>query len=199
MARLGVFGSSFNPPTLAHAILLHEARWQLELERIIIVPTGDPWHKDDTGLISAETRLALAKAAFGGLEGFEVTSSEVDRPGPSYTCETLEGIHDANPQSQLVFISGSDAAASLRDWHQPERVLELASFAVASRGGEARNEVSGVFSSLGFADRLEFFEMPRIEVSSTLVRERIDSGNPWQHLVPTNTAEMIDNEGLYGS
>ncbi|HMU26225.1 MAG TPA: nicotinate (nicotinamide) nucleotide adenylyltransferase [Solirubrobacterales bacterium] len=199
MTRLGVFGSSFNPPTLAHAVLLAEAGWQLALDRIMVVPTGEAWHKDISGAPAAGVRMALAKAAFGGQEGLEVSSLEVDRQGPSYTCDTLEEIHSLNPDSQIFFLSGSDAALGLGEWHRPDRVLELAEFAVAPRSEIARDAVAEVFERLGARDRLEFFAMPRMEFSSTLVRERIASNRPWKHLVPQGVAEMIDNEDLYGS
>jgi nicotinate-nucleotide adenylyltransferase len=143
--------------------------------------------------------MALAEAAFGSVEGLEVSSVEVDREGPSYTCDTLEEIHSSNPDSQIFFLAGSDAALGIGDWHRPERVLELASFAVAPRSDVARDAVTEAFERLGARDRLEFFEMPRVEISSTLVRERVAAGRPFKHLVPQEVAEMIDNEDLYGS
>ena len=198
MTRLGVFGSSFNPPTLGHAVLLAEAAWRLRLERVVIVPTGEAWHKETGDAPAGEVRMALAEAAFGAKEGFEISGSEVSREGPSYTCDTLEEIHSLNPDSQIYFLTGSDAALGVGRWHRPERVLELARFGVAPRSDVAREAVAGVFEDLGAGDRIEFFEMPRIGVSSTMVRERIDAGHPWKHLVPQEVAEMIENEGLYG-
>ena len=199
MTRLGVFGSSFNPPTLGHTVLLAEARWRLALDRIIVVPTGEAWHKQVVEAPPAEARLDLAVAAFGGRDGIEVSGTEVSREGPSYTCDTLEEIQSSNPDSQIFLLSGSDAALGVGNWHRPERVLELSRFGVAPRSGIARKAVEKAFSELGAVDRVEFFEMPRIEVSSTLIRERISAGHPWKHLVPPGVAEMIENEELYGS
>jgi len=198
-SRIGVFGSSFNPPTLGHEVLLAEAGWRLGLERTIVVPTGEAWHKDTSGSPPAPVRMALAEAAFGSEEGLEVSAAEVEREGPSYTCDTLEEIRSLNPDSQIYFLAGSDAALGVGGWHRPERVLELAKFAVAPRSDVARQAVTEAFESLGAVDRLEFFEMPRVEISSTLVRERVASNRPWKHLVPHEVAEMIDNEDLYGS
>lgn len=198
-ARLGVFGSSFNPPTLGHQVLLAEAGWQLRLDRIIVVPTGDAWHKDATEAPSPPVRLKLAEAAFAGQDGIEVSETEVRREGPSYTCETLQEIHSANPDSQILFLAGADAALGIGNWHQKDRVLELAGFAVAPRPGVDLEDVARAFREIGGGDRLEFFEMPRVEISSTLVRERIATGRPWHHLVPTEVSEMIDNEDLYVS
>jgi len=199
VTRLGVFGSSFNPPTIGHAILLAEAGWRLDLDRIIVVPTGEAWHKRVEGAPTGEVRMALARAAFGSDEATSVSAAEVSRDGPSYTCDTLEEIHSSNPDSQIYFLSGSDAALGIRDWNRPERVMELARFAVAPRSDIARDAVKTAFEEIGAGDRVEFFEMPRVEVSSTLVRDRIGAGRPWRHLVPHGAAQMIDNEELYGS
>lgn len=198
MTRLGVFGSSFGPPTLGHRILLEEARYRLDLDRVVVVPTGQAWHKGGSGGPSGQVRLRLARAAFADLDWAEVSEIEVLREGPSYTCETLESIHSSNPDSQIFLLLGADAASGLGEWHLPERVLELATVAVAPRPGTATVEVETAFEGLGRPDRLELFEMPAVDISSTLVRRRIGSGGPWKHLVPHGAAEMIDNEDLYG-
>ncbi|MDQ5894611.1 MAG: nicotinate-nucleotide adenylyltransferase [Actinomycetota bacterium] len=179
-------------------MLLAEAGWRLELDRTIVVPTGEAWHKDSAGSAPGQARLSLAEKAFGTWAGVEVSGIEVDREGPSYTCETLELIQSANPDSQIFLLTGSDTARGIGNWHRPERVLEMANFAVAPRSGADRESVSEVFEGLGAGDRLEFFEMPEVGISSTLVRERIGAGRPWKHLVPHEVAEMIDNEDLYG-
>ncbi len=199
MSRLGVFGSSFNPPTLGHAVLLAEAGWQLGLDGILVVPTGQAWHKPPASAPSPEARLQLAEVAFGGLERVEVSAVEVTRDGPSYTCDTLEEIHSLNPDSQIHFLAGSDAALGIGDWHRPERVLQLARFGVVARSGVAREDVEEAFGRIGGADRVDFLDMPQIDISSTMVRERIAEGHPWKHLVPPEVAEMIENEELYGS
>ncbi len=198
MTRLGVFGSSFDPPTLGHRILLEEARYRLELERVIVVPTGQAWHKDSSDGPPGEVRLRLARSAFADLEWAEISDVEVRREGPSYTCDTLEEIQSSNSDSQIFLLAGADAASGLGEWHRPERVLELATVAVAPRPGTEASEVEAAFGRLGRTDRLELFEMPGIDISSTLVRRRIGSKGPWKHLVPHAAAEMIDNEDLYG-
>lgn len=199
MTRIGVFGSSFNPPTLGHSVLLAEAAWRLDLERIIVVPTGEAWHKAvDVTAPSGEQRKRLAEAAFCGESSIEISGAEVSREGPSYTCETLEEIDSTFPDSQIYFLAGSDAALGIGKWHRREKVLDLTRFAVAPRPGTTRAAVADAFESLGAGDRVEFFEMPEIAVSSTLVRERIALKQPWKHLVPHEVAEMIDNEDLYG-
>jgi len=180
-------------------VLVAEARWRLGLGRGVIVPTGDPYHKEHDPAADGPTRVALAEAAFAGDEAVSVSPIEVEREGPSWTCETLEEIITDLPDSQPHFLMGADAALRLESWHRPERVLELARVGVAPRDEIERFELESVFDRLGAADRIDLFEMPRIDVSSSLIRSRVAAGEPFRHLVPAAVAEMIDNEGLYGN
>jgi len=195
----GVFGSAFNPPHLAHLIFLAEARWQLGLDEIFVVPTGDPYHKDSDSDPGPETRLRLARAAFEGIDGVEVSDTEVQRDGPSYTCDTLEEIADPFGKYETHFLMGADAAMSFAGWKQPERILEMARIGIAPRPGIERDEVQAVFDGLGGGDRIDFVEMPRVDISSTLIRERIKAKEPFRHLVPTKVGQMIENEDTYGT
>lgn len=174
-----------------------EARWQLRLSRMIVVPTGDPYHKDSVRGQDVGARLRLAEAAFGGEPETSVSRIEVERSGPSWTCDTLEEIEARFPDSQIHFLMGADAALGFGSWHRPERVLELARIAVAPRSEVERSRLEEVFAGVGAAPPLEFFEMPRMDISSSLVRRRAAAGEPFRHLVPAPVAEIIDNEDLY--
>ncbi len=197
--RIGVFGSAFNPPQVAHLELVEQARLQLGLDRVVIVPTGDPYHKQSGSDPGPGMRLRLAEAAFGGLGDTDVSGIEVDREGPSYTHVTLEQIAADNPDSEIHLLMGADTASGFGGWKRPERILELARVAVAGRPEVDRGEVEAVFDRLGASDRLAFIEMPESEVSSSLVRERIAAGLPLDDLVPAAVNQMINNEGVYGS
>ena len=198
MAELGVLGSAFNPPHLGHISLLGAAIEQLGLDEVIAVPTGDPYHKEVDRDPGREARVRLAEAAFGGISGVSVSRIEVDRDGPSYTCDTLEGIEDLYPDSEIHLLMGADSAKGFAGWHRPERILELAKVVVAPRSGVTRQEVESVFAGLGAAGSLRFLEMPEIEVSSTEVRQLIHKGEAYRQLVPRPVAEIIENEDLYG-
>ena len=199
ITRLGVFGSAFNPPHLAHTIFLGEARAHLGLDRVMVVPTPLPYHKDMNGGPFRVPHLNLARAAFGGIAGVEVSDIEVKRPGPSYTYETLEEIADREENTEIHLLMGADAARDFSGWQQPERILELARIGIASRPGIGREQVETVFEGLGASGRIEFFEMPLVDISSSLVRRRVEEGEPFSHLVPTAVAEMIENEDMYGN
>ena len=195
---VGVFGSAFNPPHLAHRILLAEATWQLGLDRVVVVPTGDPYHKAIEADPGAEVRFRLAEAAFAGVPSVEVSAVEVRREGPSYTCDTLEEIADPTGKYETHLLMGADAAKGFAGWRSPERILERSRIGIALRPGTGRQEVEAVFEKLGATDRIGFFEMPQVEISSSLIRERIGAKQPFCHLVPAKVAQMIENEDTYG-
>ena len=196
--RLGILGGTFNPPHLAHLVCAQEAHAQLALDRVVLMPAGIPPHKAIAdGDPSAEERLALCEAAVAGDERFAVSRAELDRPGRSWTVDTLRLLRDENPQDELTFIVGGDMAASLPSWREPEAVLELATLAVAERVGAKRAQIERELAPLAGAERIRFFEMPRIDVSSSLVRERVADGRPIRYLVPDAVETAIERDGLY--
>jgi nicotinate-nucleotide adenylyltransferase len=194
---IGVLGSAFNPPHLGHLALAQEALWQLGLSEVILVPTGQAPHKrilDDPG---REMRMAMTRLAAADDSRFSVSALEVEREGPSYTYETLEALAAERGETDLVFVMGADAAVGLESWRAPERVVELASVAVARRAGVAEADVQSVLRSLGCDGRATMLEMPQFGVSSSAVRERAKQGRPLRYLVPEAVARFIEEKGLY--
>ncbi len=124
---------------------------------------------------------------------------ELRRPGPSYTVDTLRALHAADPARELTFILGADMARTLARWRQPREILALARLAVAERDGTARDEIRQTLAPLKAAGRLEFLDMPPIDVSSSAVRERVADGAPIDGLVPEAVARYIAAHGLYGA
>jgi len=172
--------------------------WQLELDRVLLMPVAMPPHKqaeDDPG---GDVRLALCEAAVAGDERLGVSRLELDRPGPSYTVDTLRAIHATSPGEDLTFIVGGDMAASLPEWREPAELLRLATLGVAERGDIDRDEILRRVSGLtGAAGRMRFFSMPRVDISSTEIRERVRAGRPIRYLVPDGVARLIGARGLY--
>jgi nicotinate-nucleotide adenylyltransferase len=196
-AAIGVLGSAFNPPHLGHLALAQEALWQLDLEEVVLVPTGEAPHKriaDDPG---REARMEMTRSAAADDSRFSVSPLEVEREGPSYTYETLEALAEERADRELVFVMGADAAVGLESWREPERVVELASLAVARRAGVSDPEVATVMRSLGCEERATMLEMPQFGVSSSAVRERARQGKPLRYLVPDAVAAFIEGEGIY--
>jgi nicotinate-nucleotide adenylyltransferase len=196
-AALGVLGGAFNPPHVGHLLLAQEAGWQLELEQVLLMTTGVPPHKEITDDPGAPKRLELTKLAAEAGEDVEASSLEVERDGPSYTYRTLELLSEREPERELVLLMGSDMAASLESWREPERIVELSRLGVVPREGTEMDEVRATLERLGAADRAEIIEMPVCGVSSTLIRERAAAGRPLRHLVPEPVARVIAAEGLY--
>jgi len=196
-AAIGVLGSAFNPPHLGHLALAQEALWQLGLAEVVLVPTGEAPHKriaDDPG---REARMEMTRLAAADDERFSVSALEVEREGPSYTYETLEALAEQRGDRELVFVMGADAAVGLESWRAPERVVELASLAVARRAGVSEADVAEAMRSLGCEGRVTMLEMPQFGVSSSAVRERAKQGRPLRYLVPDAVAHFIEERGVY--
>ncbi|MBV9309674.1 MAG: nicotinate (nicotinamide) nucleotide adenylyltransferase [Solirubrobacterales bacterium] len=184
-SRLGILGGTFNPPHLGHLVCAQEAYVQLGLDRLMVIPARRPPHKEVEEEPGPRHRLELCRRAVLGDERFTVSELEMDRDEPSYTVDTLEELHTKAPESELFLILGADAAAGLPEWHEAERIRELARVAVAERDGTVA-EHPGIS-----------FEMPRIDVSSTLVRRRVRDGMPVRYLVPDGVADYIEEHRLY--
>jgi len=163
---------------------------------VLLVPTGEAPHKrivDDPG---RELRLAMTRLAATEDELFVVSSSEIERQGPSYTYETLEQLA-AQGDDNLVFVMGADAAVGLESWRNPERVVELARLAIARRAGVSDAELVAVLRSLDAEGRSEMLEMPEFGISSSAARERAKAGRPLRYVVPEPVARFIEEKGIY--
>lgn len=196
--RLGIIGGTFNPPHLGHLVCAQEAYLELDLDRLMLIPARLPPHKPVDDEPGAGHRHELCKRAVAGDERFGVSGIEIARPGPSYTVDTLEELHSQAPESELFLILGGDVAAGLPRWREPERVLSLATVAVAKRRGTTRSSVDDALQSLRGGDRARFFQMPRIGISSTLVRRRARGRVSIKYLVPDAVASYIEEHSLYG-
>lgn len=197
--RVGILGGTFNPPHLGHLVCAQEAYIQLKLERVLFIPARTPPHKPVEEEPGPEHRLELCRLAVQDDPRFEVSDLEMKREGPSYTVDTLSELHSNAPDNDLYLIVGGDVAAGLPEWHEPERVLSLATLAVAKRRGTPRESVEAALAHLNGGDRAELFRMPRIGVSSTVVRRRVEAGEPVRYIVPDAVAEYIIDHGLYGA
>jgi nicotinate-nucleotide adenylyltransferase len=195
--RIGIFGGTFNPPHLGHLVCAQEAYVQLGLDQVMLIPARVPPHKPVEDEPGAEHRLELCRLAVLGDERFAVSEIEINRPGPSYTVDTLAELHSRAPDNELFLIVGGDIAAGFAQWHQPERVLSLATLAVAKRRGTSRRSVNAALEQIKGGERAAFFRMPRIGLSSTLIRERVCARQPIRYFVPEPVISYIDEHHLY--
>jgi nicotinate-nucleotide adenylyltransferase len=198
LTTLGILGGTFNPPHIAHLVCASEARIQLELDRVLLVPTALPPHKQMEQEPGAGHRLEMCRLAVGEHgDWLAVSAIEIDRGGASYTIDTLREIHASQPGDELTFIVGGDMAWSLPTWREPEAILELAAFAVAERAGARREEVRERLAGLAGAARIDYIDVPRMDVSSSALRHRIRERRPIDFLVPDAVGAYIEREGLY--
>ena len=195
--RVGILGGTFNPPHLGHLVCAQEACVQLSLELVMLIPARIPPHKPIEDEPGVEHRLELCRRAIDGDERFALSDLEIRRSGPSYTVDTLRQLHSQAPDKQLLLIVGGDVAAGLPQWHEPEEILSLATLAVAKRRGTPRCAVEEALVQLSGGERARFFRMPRIGVSSTMVRRRVRAGQPIRYIVPDAVASYIEAHHLY--
>ena len=198
MTAVGILGGTFNPPHLAHMVCASEARAQLALDRVLLVPTGVPPHKPMDDEPGPMHRLQMCQLAVGEhRDWLSVSAIEIERDGPSFTVDTLAQIHATHPGDELTFIVGGDMAWSLPSWHQPEAILELASVAVAERAGARREEVRTRLAEMAGAHRISYIDVPRLDISSSALRRRVREGRPIDYLVADAVADYIDQRRLY--
>jgi nicotinate-nucleotide adenylyltransferase len=189
----GLFGGAFDPPHLGHLALADAACTHFGLERLVVIPTGNPPHK--AVATPAEIRYRLAEAAFADMRIAELSRHELDRDGPSFTVDTARWAREQ--WGETIFLIGADEFRDFPSWHDPEGVLEQTKVGVATRPGFPRSELVEVLERLERLDRVLFFDIEPLPVSSTDVRKRVRDGQPVDHLCPRRVCDLIAELGLY--
>ena len=202
--RIGVFGGTFDPIHVAHIVAAVEARRALSLDRVVLVPAGDPWQKRGSVDAPAVDRLAVVEAAVAGIAGLEVSPIEVERRGPSYTYQTLEEL--AGPGRALFLIVGADVAATVHSWVGVERLPALATLVVVDRAVDPEGVLAAKPAPAVRPAEEEALPagwpcvrvtIPRLDISSTDLRARAARGWPLDGLVPLRAVRVIEERGLY--
>ena len=190
---LGILGGTFDPPHIGHIAAAVEVRSALHLDRVLLMVANDPWQKTGTRLLSeASARLAMVSAAVEGLDGLEASGLEIDRGGVTYTIDTLQILRSAAPDQELFLIVGSDAARTLHTWHRYEELQDLATLVIVDRDGHRDAEPPPGWSAVRVP-------IPRLDISSSELRDRVRSGQPLEPFVKASVVEEIRSRGLYGS
>ena len=199
MTRIGVLGGTFDPIHFGHLVVGEEARDRLRLDRLIFIPAGSPRLKEHAPLASAEQRLEMVQRAVGNDEDSEVSRREVDRQGSTYTVDTIAELRDQLSESdQIYFMVGMDALEQFDRWKEPERLLGMCNLVVVSRVGHQHidvNDFVGRFPQAG--PGLTLLTVPRLEISSTDIRNRVRDGRSIRYLTPEPVVDYIGLEGLY--
>lgn len=188
-------GGTFDPIHHGHLVAADQARWQFELDRVVFVPTGQPWQKP-VGVSPAEDRYRMTEIATASNPAFAVSRLELDHQGPTYTVDTLRRLRaELAGGTRLFFIIGADAVLQLLTWKEPEQVLAQAEFIAATRPDFHLDSLVGQVP--GATGRVRRMEMPALAISSTDIRARVARGAPVQYLVPDGVARYIHEHDLY--
>ena len=198
--RIGLMGGTFDPIHYGHLVTAEEVRSRFELEQVVFIPSGRPPHKAPEGVTVAEHRYLMAVLATTNNPSFQVSRLDIDRPGPSYTVETLAlARHQYGPEAELYFITGADALLEILTWKAPERLLSLCQLVAATRPGYPVERVEKVAGELSqrYQSRVQVVAVPAVAISSSEIRERVRAGRSIRYLVPDSVAEYIYKHRLY--
>jgi nicotinate-nucleotide adenylyltransferase len=189
--RIGVMGGTFDPIHNGHLVAGSEVAHRFGLEEVIFVPTGQPYQKDTRTVSPAEDRYLMTVIATASNPRFSVSRADIDRPGPTYTIDTLRDLHKAHPDADLYFITGADALAKMMTWHDVDELFSLAHFVGCTRPGHR-------LSGAGLPDgKVSLVEIPALAISSTECRARVAAGEPVWYLVADGVVQYIAKRGLY--
>jgi nicotinate-nucleotide adenylyltransferase len=185
--RVGIFGGTFDPVHVAHLVDACSARYQLHLDTVLVVVAGDPWQKQYRTLAPAEARFEMVVAAIEGVDGLEASRLEIDRPGPTYTIDTVRALEAQ--ERELFLIMGSDVAASIDSWHRVDELRDAVTLAIIDREEQSLPDPEGW--------RVERVVTPRFELSSTELRRRIAAGEPVEFMMPIPAVRVVRKRRLY--
>ncbi len=185
-------GGTFDPVHHGHLSAASEVATRFALDEVVFVPTGSPWQKSHRDVSPAEDRYLMTVIATASNPRFSVSRTDIDRPGPTYTIDTLRELSAHRPDAELFFITGSDALAQILGWHAADELFTLAHFVGVSRPGY------GPVDLAPFPDgAVTLLEVPALAISSSDCRARVASGNPVWYLVPDGVVQYIDKRSLY--
>lgn len=198
MARLGIFGGTFDPPHLGHLILGSEACFQLALDQLLWVVTADPPHKTGNQLAPVMSRMDMVEAAIADNSYFELSRIEVDRPGPHFAIDTLKLLRKAYPEDELIYLIGGDSLRDLPNWNEPLEFIDTYDALGVMRRPDDQVDLERLETVLpGLTDRLRFVDAPLLDISSSEIRRRIRADKPVQYYLPPTVLQIIEERNLY--
>ena len=199
MMNIGVLGGTFDPIHIGHLLLAEEARIKLGLSEVLFVPAGQPWLKLDRSITPAAHRVEMVRRAITTNSYFKLCMIEVDRPGPSYTVDTITTLREQlGAEASFFFILGRDSLADLPLWKEPSKLIQICKLVVAPRLSSSLADLKSLEQSIhGVTDSVIQLDMPVIEVSSSEIRKRVAQGLSIRYLVPDEVGKYIAEQGLY--
>jgi nicotinate-nucleotide adenylyltransferase len=184
-------GGTFDPIHHGHLVAASEVAGLFGLDQVVFMPTGQPWQKEDREVSPAEDRYLMTVVATASNPRFTVDRADIDRPGPTYTVDTLRELRARHPDADLFFITGADALAQILSWHAVEELFALSHFIGVTRPGYTLADEHLPDGAVTLV------EVPAMAISSTDCRERVKAGRPVWYLVPDGVVQYISKRGLY--
>ena len=196
---IGVLGGTFDPIHSGHLVIAEEARLKLDLKRVIFVPAGQPWLKTDREITPAVHRIEMVKRAIARKTDFELSTIEVNRPGPSYAVDTVAILkQQLGEEARIFFLIGWDSLVELPQWHDPARLVQLCKLVGITRSGLSRPNLKSLEPSIpGITKNVVWLDIPPIDISSSDIRDRVARGLSIHGLVPDNVESYIKGNKLY--
>jgi nicotinate-nucleotide adenylyltransferase len=195
--RIGIMGGTFDPIHNGHLAIARGMADRLALDTTLFIPTGNPHFKLDKHVTDARVRAEMVALAIEGEPDFELDCCEVEREGVTYTADTLEELHERYPDAELFFIMGTDSAESLVHWRRAADVAALCKIVVARRPGSDLSRLMEAHQASRLRFDLTIVEVPQLDISSTMIRDRVAAGKPIDELVPAPVAAYIAEHNLY--
>ena len=197
MKKIGILGGTFNPIHLAHLYIAYEAKSQLNLDKVIFIPTGNPPHKKDKKILEASLRYNMVYEAIKNYEDFEISKYEVEKEGYSYTFETLK--HFKAKDNELYFITGADCLMDIEKWKNPEEIFKLSRFVVFNRAGynEENLKIQKNKIEEKYNTNIDFLDIIDLEISSSMIRERINEGKRVDFFLSKEVLSYIQENNIY--
>lgn len=196
--RVGVFGGTFDPPHLAHLILAEEARYQLDLERVLWILTPVSPLKPGTSISPWRQRLDLLEAALMDNPTFEISRVDIERPAPYYAVETIEILRESHLKGELIYLMGGDSLRDLPQWERPQELVDNChALGIMRRPGDEIDlaKLEQIIPSL--RAKVRWIDAPLLEISGTQIRERLINGEPVRYFLPPAVYQMIVDQNLY--
>ncbi|MBA7700900.1 putative nicotinate-nucleotide adenylyltransferase [subsurface metagenome] len=197
--NIGVLGGTFNPIHRGHIIIAEETRTQLDLAEVHFVPTAQTPLKEDSSILSAEHRVQMVCLAIADYPHFKLSTIEIDRPGPSYTVDTITELWDKlGAENELFFIVGCGSLAQFSQWKEPSRIIQMCRLVAVPRPGYSLPDLNSLEAVIpGLSERLIVLDKPEIDISATEIRKRVAQGLSIRHLAPEPVEEYINKNRLY--
>ena len=197
--KIGVLGGTFDPIHLGHFVVAEEVRAKLGLAEVLFVPAGQPWLKASRPISPAKHRVEMVNLAIAGNPHFKLSTSEVDRPGPSYTVDTIHILQQQlGSEAKLFFLLGSDALSELLQWKEPWRLIQICQLVAFTKPGFTLPSLELLESVIpGLSQHVTFVEVSQIDISATVIRSRVVQGASIHWLVPQAVERYILEQGLY--